>query len=1189
LARREPPRRSNAVRAAIVMLSGLAIFAPMRATAQSPTADEIHWTITGPNSVTFDWRGTANIIRYGTTPDYGQDVAAVTPSPVPFSSPGPFWEARITGLQENTVYHYSIGGGANHTFKTPPRRGSSGFTVFAQGDIGETAAYSEMATVQSMIAAERPDFVLALGDLTYGNRHGQAAVDQHFNDVMVWSQDAAYMPAWGNHEWDYPAGDDLRNYKGRFDLPNPQTSPGAPAVSCCGEDWSWFDYGNARFIAYPDYWTTATWPDWFNKASVLMDQAQADPAIAYIVTYGHRPGYSTGNYVSDRRLRPFVDSLGVRHSKFVLNLTGHDHNYQRSKPQFGVTHITSGIAGAGLYALAEPATWTAFQIVHHGALRLRFTQEGITGVAICGPPGGSVSCVQGSAMDQFFIANPNPDQPPVVTAPARVRTVPGQTVTIAVTAADFDGDAIEALIAEAGGVPATFVADPSNVSGTLTWTPGIADTGSYRVTFTASNALSGSTTTTIDVVGSDRPPIVMAPSLVVATPGARLDVMVHVFDPDGEPITSLRADLEMLPPGSGATFTTIPGDSAGTFSWTPAAADVRAEPHTIVFIASNALGAAVTTAIRVELKPTTLEKRIVGGSDDAEESATGSVSLTGTDLELVTDSNVQVVGLRFTGLAIPTWAQITNAYLQFKSDESHSGATTLSICGQVADNAPVFTSVSRNVSSRVGTAASVSWTPPPWTTPIGQAGAAQRTPDLAPVIQEIVARPGWRSGNALALIVTGTGRRTAETYEGDAPGAPLLHVEFVPGTPINQPPVVDAGLDRTITLPAEAILDGTVTDDGLPTSNLTIDWSVVSGPGSGIVAFTGGTGSVDTRASFTEAGRYVLRLTVSDGALTASDTVAITAILAGSVSVVVEKRVTTGADDAEESATGSVALTSSDLELVTDANAQVVGLRFTGIAIPRGAHVRSAYVRFKVDESFSGVTELTIRGQAADSATVFTTARWNLSSRVRTTAAVPWTPPPWTTIGQAGVAQQTPDLAPVIHEIVGRDGWRSGSALALFITGTGRRTAEAFEGDKAGAPLLYVELAPSIPALAAASGQASGEGSADSTSSGVGGSAELHDPPIRGALGVRVIPNPMHSEGWLQLVTAHAGPARVELFDAAGRRVGMLLDTDDLPAGSHAFPVRIHDGAADRLAPGVYFYRARVRGAVGNGRFLVLE
>jgi len=42
----------------------------------------------------------------------------------------------------------------------------------------------------------------------------------------------------------------------------------------------------------------------------------------------------------------------------------------------------------------------------------------------------------------------------------------------------------------------------------------------------------------------------------------------------------------------------------------------------------------------------------------------------------------------------------------------------------------------------------------------------QRTPDLGSIVQEIVARPGWVRGNALAILITGTGRRTAEAYEG---------------------------------------------------------------------------------------------------------------------------------------------------------------------------------------------------------------------------------------------------------------------------------------------------------------------------------------------------------------------------------------------------------------------------------------
>ena len=191
-------------------------------------ADEIHWTIMGPTAVTFDWRGSETTIRYGATAAYGQTATAAPALPTPFSSAGPFQEARLTGLLPNALYHYSIGSGPDHTFRTPPVRGTSGFTIFAQGDIGDASSYSELAPIQAMIAAGAPAFTLMLGDLTYGGTNSLTKVDAHFNDMMVWSRDAAYMPVWGNHE--YEEGDDLRNYKGRFMLPNPQTSPGSPTA-----------------------------------------------------------------------------------------------------------------------------------------------------------------------------------------------------------------------------------------------------------------------------------------------------------------------------------------------------------------------------------------------------------------------------------------------------------------------------------------------------------------------------------------------------------------------------------------------------------------------------------------------------------------------------------------------------------------------------------------------------------------------------------------------------------------------------------------------------------------------------------------------------------------------------------------------------------------------------------------------
>ena len=379
-----------------------------------PPAHEVHWTFTGPTSVTLNWREGASSVRYGLTTDYNMQAEAATPSIVPFSSAGPFREARITGLSPDALYHYSIGGGSDHTFRTPPAHGETGFDVFVAGDVGSSRAYREVPALQQLIAADLPRFTLMVGDLTYANHHGQRAVEQHFEDVMPWSQDAAYMPAWGNHEWDIPDMDDLRNYKGRFELPNQRTSPGSPAVSCCGEDWYWFDYGNARFIAYPEPWVGA-WLDWSLHAESLMNEAGADTAIDFIVTFGHRPAYSSGHHPGSASIKKYLDGLGLRHPKYVLNLNGHSHNYERTHPQHGVVHVTAGGGGGGLQddpkngciwrGGCPPPEWSAFRAMHHSVVKLSFSAGAIEGWAICGPPDteNDLACTLGSPMDHFVI------------------------------------------------------------------------------------------------------------------------------------------------------------------------------------------------------------------------------------------------------------------------------------------------------------------------------------------------------------------------------------------------------------------------------------------------------------------------------------------------------------------------------------------------------------------------------------------------------------------------------------------------------------------------------------------------------------------------------------------------------------------------------------------------------------------
>lgn len=94
----------------------------------------------------------------------------------------------------------------------------------------------------------------------------------------------------------------------------------------------------------------------------------------------------------------------------------------------------------------------------------------------------------------------------------------------------------------------------------------------------------------------------------------------------------------------------------------------------------------------------------------------------------------------------------------------------------------------------------------------------------------------------------------------------------------NTAPSVDAGSDDVAALLAGAddyLLDGTVTDDGLPNppGSVALLWSKTSGPGT--ATFDDAT-SMDTAVNFSATGVYVLRLTADDDDLTAYDEVTIT-------------------------------------------------------------------------------------------------------------------------------------------------------------------------------------------------------------------------------------------------------------------------------------------------------------------------
>ncbi len=138
-------------------------------------------------------------------------------------------------------------------------------------------------------------------------------------------------------------------------------------------------------------------------------------------------------------------------------------------------------------------------------------------------------------------------------------------------------------------------------------------------------------------------------------------------------------------------------------------------------------------------------------------------------------------------------------------------------------------------------------------------------------------QPIYNIGTQVALTATPNSGYKFLSWSGDASGKinPLtvtIDKDKTISAVFHTPPTANAGPDQTITLPAQAVLSGTANDDGLP-SPLSYTWSLVSGPGTAAFA---NNKNLSTTVTFSKAGAYALRLTASDGALTATDDIIIT-------------------------------------------------------------------------------------------------------------------------------------------------------------------------------------------------------------------------------------------------------------------------------------------------------------------------
>jgi hypothetical protein len=199
----------------------------------------------------------------------------------------------------------------------PSKDGSLKFAVI--GDAG-TGGSAQMAIARQLAAARARfpfEFAIMLGDNLYGRERPGDYVDKFERPYAPLLQAGVkFYAALGNH--DDPT---QRLYK---------------PFNMNGERYySFRPKQGVRFFALDSNVMDQKQLDWLEKA---LSASGSDWKICFF----HHPLYSSGErHGSDVTLRQQLEPLFVRHGVTVV-FTGHEHFYERIKPQQGITYFIAG-------------------------------------------------------------------------------------------------------------------------------------------------------------------------------------------------------------------------------------------------------------------------------------------------------------------------------------------------------------------------------------------------------------------------------------------------------------------------------------------------------------------------------------------------------------------------------------------------------------------------------------------------------------------------------------------------------------------------------------------------------------------------------------------------------------------------------------------------------------------------------
>jgi len=314
---------------------------------------------------------------------------------------------ELTGLTPGTEYTYEVDACGTRTpqkrFRTAPPPGTRHVHFVTVGDFG-TGGTREKAVASSMLT-RRPELFIALGDNAYEAGTEEEIQRNLFEPLANLLAEVPFFTVAGNHEYVTNQGQPF------FDNLYLPTSPSG------GERYYSFDWGFVHFVGLDsncavglssnDRCTLAAQRAW-------LEQDLAKSQAAWKIVFFHHPPWSSGDHGSQLTVRrefgPLFEKYGVD-----LVLTGHDHNYERSRPMIGdreagsgekgITYLVVGGGGANLRAFAsgQPA-WSALRNNKaHGFLDVDVTEGTLT---------AQLMTPEGAVVDSFTLTKQLPPQEP---------------------------------------------------------------------------------------------------------------------------------------------------------------------------------------------------------------------------------------------------------------------------------------------------------------------------------------------------------------------------------------------------------------------------------------------------------------------------------------------------------------------------------------------------------------------------------------------------------------------------------------------------------------------------------------------------------------------------------------------------------------------------------------------------------